>query len=207
VLVALATIHCSAPNAAPLRSGQLQGANVLLVTIDTLRADRVGAYGNANHLTPTIDRLAARGVRFAHAFTHVPMTLPAHTSILTGLTPRHSGVRNNTTFRLSDRVPTLATFLKQAGYRTGAFIGAFVLDARFGLARDFDVYDDALPRTSRASFQNSERRAGEVVKAAGDWIASVSSPSPQPPAPSPWFAWIHLFDPHAPYDAPAEFRP
>jgi choline-sulfatase len=131
----------------------------------------------------------------------VPMTLPAHTSILTGLTPPRSGVRNNTTFKLDEHVPTLATFLKRGGYRTGAFIGAFVLDARFGLARDFDEYDDRLPHTGQASFHFAERRGADVVKAAGDWILA------QPPAPGPpWFAWVHLFDPHAPYDAPAEYR-
>ena len=144
------------------------------MTIDTLRADRLGSYGNRNGLTPTLDGLAANGVRYAHAMSHVPMTLPAHTAILTGLSPRRSGVRNNTTFRLDDRVPTAATLLKQAGYRTGAFVGAFVLDARFGLARGFDVYDDHLPRSDQASFHFSERRGAEVVKAAADWILGSS---------------------------------
>ena len=197
-----------------LRHDQFHGANVLLVTIDTLRADRVGAYGNPNGLTPTLDRLAANGIRYTRAISHVPMTLPAHTSILTGLTPRKSGVRNNTSFRLDDRIPTVATFLKRAGYRTGAFVGAFVLDARFGLARDFDVYDDRLPHNDRTSFQFAERRGAEVVKAAGDWIEGPVNPrrsESQPASPTlresrPWFAWVHLFDPHAPYDAPPEFR-
>jgi Flp pilus assembly protein TadD len=184
----------------PLRHDQFHGANVLLVTIDTLRVDRVGAYGNPNGLTPTLDRLAAYGIRYARATSHAPLTLPAHTSILTGLTPRTSGVRNNTSFRLDDGIPTVATFLKRAGYRTGAFVGAFVLDARFGLARDFDVYDDRLPLSDRASFQFAERRAADVVKPAGDWITETADPS------RPWFAWVHLFDPHAPYDAPPEFR-
>ena len=183
-----------------LRHDQFHSANVLLVTIDTLRADRVGVYGNPTGLTPTLDRLAANGIRYARATSHAPMTLPAHTAILTGLTPRKSGVRNNTSFRLDDGIPTVATFLKRAGYRTGAFVGAFVLDARFGLARDFDVYDDRLPHSDRASFQFAERRAADVVKPAGDWITGPADPS------RPWFAWVHLFDPHAPYDAPPEFR-
>ena len=122
--------------------GSLRGSNVLLVTIDTLRQDRVGAYGSPNGLTPTIDRLAAEGVRFAHAFTPAPLTLPAHASILTGLLPRRHGIHNNTSSRLDDRVPTLATVLARAGYRTGAFVGAFVLDGRFGLSRGFADYDD-----------------------------------------------------------------
>src|SRR5258708_6789906 len=93
--------------------GQMRGANVLLVTIDTLRKDRVGAYGNVRGLTPTLDRLAARGVQYTNAFSHAPMTLPAHTSIMTGLTPRRHGVRNNTNFRLDDHIPTLAALLKE----------------------------------------------------------------------------------------------
>jgi arylsulfatase A-like enzyme/Flp pilus assembly protein TadD len=198
----LATLAWScADNAgrAPLRHDQFHHANVLLVTIDTLRADRLGAYGNRNGLTPALDALANAGVRYARAMSHAPMTLPAHTSILTGLSPRRSGVRNNTTFRLDDRVPTAATFFKRAGYRTGAFVGAFVLDSRFGLAKDFDLYDDHLPHADRASFHFSERRGGAVVKAASDWILSATPESP-------WFAWVHLFDPHAPYEAPPEFR-
>jgi arylsulfatase A-like enzyme/Flp pilus assembly protein TadD len=189
-----------------LRSGQFHGANVLLITIDTLRADRLGAYGNPNGLTPVLDRLAAHGVRYAHATSHVPMTLPAHTTILTGLTPPRSGVRNNTTFRLDDRVPTLATYLKRQGYRTGAFVGAFVLDARFGLAHDFDLYDDRLPHAERAAFLVAARRGADVVGAAGRWIIDAQIPDPGPRAARPWFAWVHLFDPHAPYDAPPEFR-
>jgi tetratricopeptide (TPR) repeat protein len=184
-------------SAPPLVAGQSRGANVLLVTIDTLRRDRVGAYGNANRLTPTLDRLAASGVRFAHATSHVPLTLPAHTSILTGLTPRRHGVHNNVAFRLDDGVPTLATVLKAAGYRTGAFVGSFVLDARFGLSRGFDVYDDRLPRAPSGTFRFAERRAAAVVTPAGDWILADKAP---------WFAWVHLFDPHAPYDAPASYR-
>ena len=213
-MLALALALSCAPRQAvpPLQSGQLRGDNVLLVTIDTLRRDRLGAYGNGQGLTPTLDRLAASGVRYTHAFSHAPLTLPAHTSILTGLIPPHNGVHNNLAFRLDDRVPTLATMLKAAGYRTGAFVGAFVLDARFGLSRGFDAYDDRYPRdTGAPTFRISERRAAEVLRAAGDWILRPFSPqspgpSPQPLASSPWFAWIHLYDPHAPYEAPEEFR-
>jgi len=181
-------------------SGSLRGANVLLVTIDTLRQDRVGAYGNANGLTPTLDRLASSGVRFAHAFTPAPLTLPAHASILTGLLPRRHGIHNNTSSRLDEHAPTLAGVLTRAGYRTGAFVGAFVLDARFGLDRGFAEYDDHLPHGDRASFHYAERRAAEVVRLAGDWILQGTAGA------APWLAWVHLFDPHAPYDAPAEYR-
>src|SRR5437870_4793877 len=109
---------CTSTPAGPTwRAGSLRGANVLLITIDTLRQDRVGAYGRTRGLTPAIDRLAIAGIRYANAFSHVPMTLPAHASILTGLTPPHHGVRTNFTFRLHDRVPTLATLLEAAGSR------------------------------------------------------------------------------------------
>jgi arylsulfatase A-like enzyme/tetratricopeptide (TPR) repeat protein len=200
-LAALLPLSCArADPAASLQAGQLRGANVLLVTIDTLRRDRLGAYGGGGGLTPALDRLAASGVRYARAYSHVPMTLPAHASILTGLTPRTHGIHINGASRLDDRVPTLATELKRGGYRTGAFVGAFVLDARYGLSRGFDEYDDRYPQAEEASFKVVDRRAAEVVKAAGDWIL-------QPPAGStPWFAWVHLFDPHTPYDAPTEYR-
>jgi len=201
IAAAGAAAGCGGAADSGLRAGSARGDNILLITIDTLRADRLGAYGNRAGLTPTLDGLASRGVRYSHAYTHVPMTLPAHTSILTGLTPPHTGVRNNTAFRLDARTPTLATFFRRGGYRTGAFVGAFVLDARFGLARDFDVYDDRLPHSSRASFHVASRRGDEVVKAAGDWILSTVPSSGQP-----WFTWVHLFDPHAPYDAPPEYR-
>jgi len=201
VVLALAAGGCARPPRELAPSGSLRGANVLLITIDTLRQDRVGAYGRHSGLTPNIDRLAARGVRYTQAFSPAPLTLPAHASILTGLLPRRHGIHNNTSVRLDDRVPTLAALLKAGGYRTGAFVGAFVLDSRFGLNRGFDDYNDRLPRGDRATFHFAERRADEVVALAGDWILARSSD-----ANTPWFAWVHLFDPHAPYDAPAEYR-
>ena len=181
-----------------------------------MRRDRLGAYGNPNRLTPTLDRLCADGVCYTQTFSHVPMTLPAHASILTGRAPRNHAVHDNGTFRLDDHIPTLASVLQQAGYRTGAFVGAFVLNARFGLARGFNEYDDRYPRGAESStFGFSERRAADVVAAAADWILAGGSgpggggpPSAlrsQAQAPRPWFAWVHLFDPHAPYDAPAEY--
>lgn len=203
LVAAIATLGAChrGPSAAPpasLTTAGGRGANVLLVTIDTLRRDRLGAYGSSLGLTPVIDRLAARGVRYAHAYAHSPMTLPSHASILTGRTPVGHGLRNNGTYRLDAQVPTLATALQSHGYRTGAFIGAFVLDARYGLARGFDVYDDRLPgRRGQTTFRYAERSGAEVVQAASDWIASRPA--------GPWMAWVHLFDPHAPYAAPPEF--
>jgi arylsulfatase A-like enzyme/Flp pilus assembly protein TadD len=213
---------------AGLQAGMLAGSNLLLVTIDTLRADRVGAYsgGTGAALTPTLDGLAARGVRFAQAYAHAPMTLPAHTSILTGLVPPTHGVHNNGSTALVSATPTLASLLHDTGYRTGAFVGAFVLDARFGLSRGFDIYDDRVGSdTGPITFAFAERTADRVTQLAGDWILAGGSglggrglgvgargsatpqpgvSSPQPPAPSPWFCWVHLFDPHAPYQAPEQ---
>ena len=179
----------------------LKSANVLLVTIDTLRVDRIGAYGNRSGLTPTLDALANDGVRFTHAWSHAPVTLPAHASILTGQLPTSHGVRNNGSFRLGPEPTTLGEILQRAGYRTAAFVGAFVLDARFGLNRGFDEYDDRY-RTSGTgtSFHFAERPADEVLGAATQWITQ-----PTPGDGRPWFAWVHLFDPHAPYQAPTAF--
>lgn len=177
----------------------LRGANLLLVTIDTLRPDRLGAYGGRDGLTPTLDGLAKRGALFTRAWSHVPTTLPAHVSILTGLLPLHHGVRNNGSFRLGAEPPTLAERLRAGGYRTAAFVGAFVLDARFGLNRGFEEYDDQLTETRQApSFHFVERPADAVLRRATAWIT-------RPASGNPWFAWVHLFDPHAPYRAPESY--
>src|SRR4029453_17962013 len=120
--------------------------NVLLVTIDTLRADRVGCYGHAAASTPTLDALAARGVRFATAVAHVPLTGPSHASLLTGLGPLGHGFRDNGGFTLAPAVKTAAEIFKDAGYRTAAFVSGFPLDRRFGFQRGFETYDDHLPR-------------------------------------------------------------
>lgn len=181
-----------------LTAAACRGCNVLLITIDTLRVDRLGAYGGGT-LTPTLDRLAAGGVRFERAFSHAPLTLPAHTSMLTGQIPVRHGVRTNGSFRLGDTPPTLATLLQAAGYRTGAFVGAFVLDSRFGLNRGFDTYDDIYDgERDQARFDYAERQAEAVITPALDWILHGDGKK--------WFAWVHLFDPHAPYRAPQAFQ-
>jgi choline-sulfatase len=170
---------------------------VVLVSIDTLRADYVGAYGAEGAHTPTLDGLAAKGVRFATAVAPTPLTLPSHSTMLTGLDPPRHGVRNNSTFRLPEDVPTLAERLRAHGFATAAFIGAVVLDRHFGLARGFDVYDDAMGgRHAAGEHGFAERRAGEVVDAALAWLET---------APSRFLLWIHLYDPHANYDPPPGF--
>lgn len=170
--------------------------NVLLVTIDTLRADALGASGGQT-ATPNLDRLATDGLRFTGAHAHAVVTLPSHASILTGVYPFSHGVRDNAGYRLPAGATTMATILKQAGYATGAFIGAFPLDSRWGLDQGFDDYDDRYGSTSRlGDFRMPERRAGSVVEAATEWIRRQ---------PGKWAAWVHVYDPHAPYQPPAPF--
>jgi arylsulfatase A-like enzyme/Flp pilus assembly protein TadD len=208
----LATSACGRGAAPALKAGALQGSNVLLVTIDTLRADRVGAYGSTAGLTPTLDRLAREGLRFDHAYAHVPLTLPSHASLLSALYPAQHGVHDNGAFSLGD-VPTLASVLQSARYRTAAFVGAFVLDARFGLNRGFDTYDDRLAGSS-ADLEVVQRTAEQVLEPAARWIAgeqpsALSPDTSRPGSPErrpPWFAWVHLYDPHEPYDPPAPYR-
>jgi arylsulfatase A-like enzyme/Tfp pilus assembly protein PilF len=190
---------------APIRPGVCTGCNVLLITIDTLRADRVGAFGGPPGLTPNLDRLAAEGLRLTHTYSSAPLTLPSHASILTAVSPPVHGLRANGLYRLGPNLPTLATVLKAAGYRTGAFVGAFVLDARFGLNRGFDVYDDRYgEKHAGEDTEGAERRAEEVIKPAEEWIVARGSTS-SPRAGRPWFAWIHLYDPHEPYRAPEPY--
>lgn len=162
----------------------------MLITLDTTRADRLGAYGYRLAGTPRLDRLAADGVLFERAVA-APITLPAHASLLTGSYPFTHGVRNNGDFSLSDTVPTLATTLHDRGYRTAAFVSAFVLDRRYGLARGFDVYDDHVPL---------ERRGDRTAAAAAQWLSEHAG------GPAPVFLWLHLYDAHDPYDPPTPFR-
>ena len=171
--------------------------NILLVTIDTLRADAVGAYGKSGTPTPLIDRLAAAGVRFSNAYAHNVVTLPSHANILTGDLPPVHRVRDNGGFRLEPDVETLATHLRRLGYRTGAFVSAFPLDSRFGLASGFDVYDDRLAGGPATTFLIQERPAERTVALAKTWIDAAGG--------EPWFAWVHLYEPHYPYEAPARF--
>jgi choline-sulfatase len=173
--------------------------NVLLVTIDTLRADRLGSYGYRLAHTPVLDKLAAESVRFDDATAHVPLTLPAHVSIMTGRYPGEFGIRLNGMNPLSPSVPTLASRFKEAGYTTAAVVASAILDKTYGLARGFDLYDDAVTGAWGASMALSEmqRPAGEVMKVVGRWLDSAPR--------TPWFLWVHLFDPHRPYEPPAKY--
>jgi arylsulfatase A-like enzyme/Tfp pilus assembly protein PilF len=178
--------------------------NVLLVTIDTLRADHVGCYGRAEAVTPTLDGLAARGVRFATAVSHAPLTGPSHACLLTGLTPLGHGFRDNGGFALPPSVKTAAEDFRQAGYRTAAFVSGFPLDRRFGFDRGFETYDDHLPRgNDRRRTPYVERFADSTTDAVLRWLQAPPSSGASPAsAAEPFFLWVHYYDPHAPYEPP-----
>ncbi len=174
------------------------GANLLLITIDTCRSDRISSYGNQRIRTPNLDALAARGVQFADALCQAPITLPSHCSIMTGLNPTTHGVRDNGRFTLHDAATTLAEVLQARGYETAAFVGAFPVLAKFGLAQGFDTYsDDFAARRVRGHGVMRERRASEVTAKAIEWLNR--------PGERPFFAWVHYFDPHWPYEPPEIF--
>jgi len=173
--------------------------NILLVTLDTTRCDRLGCYGYTRPTTPHIDSLAARGVLFERAVAPTPLTLPSHTTILTGLDPFEHGIRNNGTFVLDQSFTTLAEILAKEGWATGATLGAIPVDSRFGLDQGFESYDDRFDyRTGSPTALTSQRRAAEITDRA---LASIDAFGT-----APFFHWAHYFDPHVPYDPPGEFK-
>jgi len=175
--------------------------NVLLVTLDTTRADHLHCYGYRNIETLHLDALAREGIVFDHAVAAAPLTMPAHTSIMTGLTPMAHGVRDNGTYRLGDGANTMATILKARGYETAAVVGAYVLDHQFGLAQGFDHYDDQIAGGNLYdSFHILERTADRVSDAAIQWLDGRKSKR------RPFFLWVHYFDAHAEYTPPSPYR-
>lgn len=174
-------------------AGVARGANVVLITLDTVRADHLGCYGRRPSVTPHLDRLCAQALRFDNAVTPAPITLPAHTTLLSGLSPAHHGVRYNAEFPRAAH-PSLAEDLQQAGYRTAAVVSSFVLDRRFGLARGFDDYDDhVVPQRRRGGhLLRNERDAEEVTDAALALLARAGGDKPV-------FLWAHYYDAHTPY--------
>ena len=175
----------------------------MLITIDTLRADRVGAYGYARARTPHIDSLATRGVRFEHAYATAPITLPSHASLMTGRYPPGHGARHNG-IRVDAAVPSLAKTLSAAGFASAAFVSAFPLDKRFGLNAGFSAYSDRMPRGTRGRPEN-ERPGRDAVNEALAWLnpSLVTSRA----GAGRLFLWVHLFEPHAPYGEPRSGRP
>lgn len=203
VAACLAALGCRGPagerSAAGTPSAAARPTSVLLVTIDTLRADRVGV-----GITPTLDALASRGIRFTHARTVAPLTLPAHVSLMTGVIPPVHGVRENGTYRFDGSRPTLARLLQTAGFQTAAFVGAYVLDRRFGLNDGFETYDDQIQRDPQAATRLEAERKGEVVASrAIEWLKRRRQSASG--SPRPFFLWVHFWDPHAPYTPPPEF--
>jgi len=170
--------------------------NVLLITIDTLRADWLSCYGSEYLDTPNIDSLAERGVLFSRAFANTSTTLPSHTNILLGTTPLYHGVHDNVNFVVREGFITLAECLKDHNYSTGAFIGAYPLHAKFGLNQGFDTYDDEMKRLPFQDFMSEERKGEVVVDRALGWLKKQNPP---------WFLWIHCWDPHDPYKPPEPF--
>lgn len=186
-------------DAVPAKAGDLRGFNVLLITMDTTRADRLGCYGNETIRTPVLDRLAREGVIFSRAEATAPSTVPSHASILTGLYPAHHGARVNGMYRLDGRHTTLAEALAAQGYDTGAVVSAFVLDSRFGLDQGFQSYDDDLRDAEQpALYRYQERKADATTDRAVRWLRQGRD--------QPFFLWVHYFDPHAVYDPPSPYR-
>jgi arylsulfatase A-like enzyme/Tfp pilus assembly protein PilF len=172
--------------------------NLVVITMDTTRADRIGAYGYDAIETPHIDALAEHGVLFETAIVPVPLTLPSHTSIFSGLYPIHHGVRNNGTFQVPDRIDTMAELLRQKGFSTAAVIGAFVLDSKFGLDQGFQTYDDNLHAGKKGPMFMFDERPGRMVTDQGlAWLEAHADER--------FFLWLHYFDPHANYEPPPPF--
>ncbi len=171
--------------------------NVLLITLDTTRADHLGCYGYKPAKTPNLDKLAREGVRFTRTYCPAPLTLPSHVSIMTGLYPVTHGVRNNG-HNLPSGIRTLAEILKGRGYSTAAFVSSFSVDSRFGLDRGFDAYDDTFRSESPFKTQNAERRAEETFSRFSRWLENNGQ--------NRFFGWVHYFDPHLPYDPPSPYK-
>ncbi len=185
------------PSFARLKGGK--GFNFILITVDTLRADRIGCYGFQWIDTPFIDLFASRGIKFTRCIAQTPLTLPSHTSLLTGTLPLFHGVRDNGGFIVPPELKTLAELFKENGYETAAFVGAYVLDSKWGLNQGFDYYFDQfdLSRFEKVSLATVQRPGNEVMDEALTWLEKEKQKR--------FFAWIHLYDPHTPYEPPPPF--
>ncbi|MEO8275864.1 MAG: sulfatase-like hydrolase/transferase [Thermoanaerobaculia bacterium] len=184
-----------------------ENLNVLLVTLDTTRADRIGVYGRALGLeppdTPALDRLAGEGAQFLAASSVTPLTLPAHSTIMTGLLPGAHGVRDNGGYRLAEERKTLAEAFRAAGFRTGGFVSAYVLDHKWGISQGFEHYFDDfdLEKVRTLSLGEIQRPGDETIGKAMEWLDTVDVQHGQR-----FFAWVHLYDPHSPHTPPEPFK-
>jgi arylsulfatase A-like enzyme len=182
------------PHYAP---GALKGDNVLLITLDTTRADHLPVYGYKSVATSGLDRLAESSYIFEDAIAHVPLTLPSHTSILTGQLPIGHGVRDNEGFLVDPKITNIASILKAQGYATGAFVSAFVLDSRWGLNQGFETYFDRFNQFREVNRDQVQRRAEETESEVEGWLPAHTD--------RPFFCWVHFYDPHDPYDPPEPY--
>jgi arylsulfatase A-like enzyme/Tfp pilus assembly protein PilF len=203
VIGAAATVGCLiiffviAPEKNKIRSPDASAFNILLITLDTTRADRLGCYGYRLAKTPSLDGLAREGIRFARVYCPAPVTLPSHISILSGLYPVTHGVRNNG-HHLPSGIKTLTEILKDRGYATAAFVSSFSVDSRFGIDRGFDIYDDTFQAEASLKSANAERRAEGTFSRFSRWLEDNSG--------NRFFAWVHYYDPHLPYEPPPPYR-
>ncbi len=173
-------------------------APIVLISIDTLRSDHLPAYGYRGVETPAIDALAKDGILYERAYSHIPLTLPSHLSILTGLLPADHGVRDNVGYRFhAERVPYLPRLLKAAGYKTGGAVSAYVLRAETGIAQGFDFYEGAIELRMSETLGRSQRPGAETLAAAKPWIEQAAG--------GPFFLFFHLYEPHSPYEPPEPF--
>jgi len=186
-----------APGSRQVDFSGAQTFNVLLITLDTTRADHLGCYGYPPAKTPHLDGLAREGIRFARVYCPAPLTLPSHCSIMSGLYPVTHKVRNNG-HDLPPGIKTLADILKGRGYATAAFVSSFSVDSRFGIGRGFDVYDDTFQSQLPLKSSNAERRAEETFGRFSRWLENNRG--------NRFFAWVHYYDPHLPYDPPSPYR-
>jgi len=200
ILIAL-TLGCSEEERALRTFPPTTGPpSFLLVTLDTTRADHIGAYGAGFAITPTLDRLAREGILFEQAIAPTPVTFPSHATLLTGVIPPEHGIRDNTLFRLNPEARLVSEALQRNGWRTGAFVGAFVLDGSYGLDQGFDVYHAPRPVDRPTLEAYTERGADEVVSDAIAWLATLDREER-------YFAWLHFYDPHKPWKPPGRFHP
>ena len=203
LIFALATIawfaRGPAANATPAAARPTR-PNILLITLDTVRADRLGAYGYSRASTPVLDRLAREGILFVDATTQSPLTTPAHAALFTGVYPGRLGVKSNASTPLPDSATTLAERLAEAGYQTAAFIGAFILDRQYGFGQGFQLFDATFEAHRAADRSRVQRTADAVATPAVEWLRQARRDGP-------FFTWVHFYDAHAPYQPPANSGP
>lgn len=201
IVVALAAVYFLALQRSEF--ARLKGKrefNYILVTVDTLRADRIGCYGYSRIETPYMDLFAARGIKFERCIAPTPLTLPSHTSLLTGTFPTFHGVRDNGGFLVPQEITTLAELFKQEGYQTAGFVAAYVLDSKWGISQGFDYYFDQfdLSRYKTISLGQVQRRGDEVIDQVLAWLEDHKA--------GRFFTWVHLYDPHTPYEPPSPYK-